>query len=137
VDAAHGLDQPPFRQLLDLMQNELAWVKVSGAERVSSVGPPFTDAIPFAQALIAAAPERVLWGTDFPHPNVKWMPDDGALVDLFARITQDPALRHRVLVDNPTRLAWSDAAGSREPAATRGRHPATDPAQFPPTELQR
>ena len=68
------------------MANPLAWVKVSGAERVSSAGPPFRDAVPFAAALIDAAPVRVLWGTDFPHPNVKWMPNDGALVDLFAAV---------------------------------------------------
>jgi predicted TIM-barrel fold metal-dependent hydrolase len=117
VDAAQGQDQPPFRELLALMRNELAWVKVSGAERVSSAGPPFADAIPFAQALIAAAPDRVLWGTDFPHPNVKWMPDDGVLVDLFARFTQDPALRRKVLVDNPTRLAWNDAVLERDQGA--------------------
>ena len=94
-----------------------SWVKVSGAERVSSAGPPFADAIPFAQALLAAAPDRVLWGTDFPHPNVRWMPDDGALVDLFARFTQNPALRRKVLVDNPTRLAWNDAVLERDQGA--------------------
>ena len=109
VDAALGLEQKPFRLLLELMRNELAWVKVSGAERVSSAGPPFHDAIPFAAALLHAAPDRTLWGTDFPHPNVKWMPNDGELVDLFARFSDDEALRRKVLVDNPTRLAWSDA----------------------------
>ena len=110
ADAAHGIDQAPFRVLLELMRNELAWVKVSGAERVSSAGRPFDDAIPFAQALMRVAPDRTLWGTDFPHPNVKWMPNDGELVDLFARFTEDETLRKKVLVDNPSRLAWSDAA---------------------------
>jgi 2-pyrone-4,6-dicarboxylate lactonase len=110
VDAAQGLEQKPFRLLLDLLRNELAWVKISGAERVSSAGKPFADAIPFAAALLRAAPDRVLWGTDFPHPNVKWMPNDGDLVDLFARFTADAAMRHKVLVDNPTRLCWGDAA---------------------------
>ena len=109
VDAARGVEQEPFRRLLELMRNELAWVKVSGAERVSSTGKPFYDAIAFARALIQAAPDRVLWGTDFPHPNVKWMPNDGELVDLFARFTDDERLRHKVLVDNPARLCWSDA----------------------------
>ena len=90
--------------LLDLMANPLAWVKVSGAERVSSAGPPFHDAIPFAAALIDAAPDRVLWGTDFPHPNVKWMPNDGALVDLFPLFAPDEGIRRKVLVDNPERL---------------------------------
>ena len=107
VEAGHGLDQKPFRQLLDLMKNERAWVKVSGSERVSSAGRPFHDAMPFARALIEAAPGRVLWGTDFPHPNVKWMPNDGELVDLFAKTCDDEALRRKILVDNPTRLYWS------------------------------
>jgi predicted TIM-barrel fold metal-dependent hydrolase len=107
VAAAHGVDQPAFRLLLELMANPLAWVKVSGAERVSSAGPPFHDAVPFAAALIDAGSDRVLWGTDFPHPNVKWMPNDGALVDLFPRFTADDAVRRKVLVDNPSRLYWS------------------------------
>jgi 2-pyrone-4,6-dicarboxylate lactonase len=109
VQAAGGLEQKPFQSLLLLMKNPLAWVKVSGAERVSSEGAPFHDAIPFAQALMEAAPERVLWGTDWPHPNVKWMPDDGELVDLFALFSNDEALRRKVLVENPARLYWSDA----------------------------
>lgn len=106
VKADAGVAQKPFRMLLDLMHNPLAWVKVSGAERVSASGPPFHDAIPFAQALLEVAPERVLWGTDWPHPNVKWMPNDGRLVDLFAMFFEDEALRHRVLVENPARLYW-------------------------------
>jgi len=108
VDAKHGLDQKPFRHLLELMKNELAWIKVSGPERVSSAGKPFHDAMPFARALIAAAPDRVLWGTDFPHPNVKWMPNDGELVDLFAATVPDDATRKKILVDNPARLYWTD-----------------------------
>ncbi len=108
VQAAGGLEQKPFRTLLGLMKNPLAWVKVSGAERVSSAGPPFHDAIPFAHALMEAAPERVLWGTDWPHPNVKWIPNDGKLVDLFALFSNDEALRRRVLVENPARLYWKE-----------------------------
>ncbi|HEY6241575.1 MAG TPA: amidohydrolase family protein [Burkholderiales bacterium] len=107
VQASHGVDQRPFRMLLDLMKNPLAWVKVSGPERVSTAGKPFRDAIPFAAALVEAAPDRVLWGTDFPHPNVKVMPNDGELVDLFARIVSGESLRKRILVDNPARLYWS------------------------------
>jgi predicted TIM-barrel fold metal-dependent hydrolase len=107
VEAKHGLDQKPFRELLDLMKNELAWVKVSGPERISSGGKPFHDAIPFARALIAAAPDRVLWGTDFPHPNVKVMPNDGELVDLFAMMVEDEPMRKKILVDNPARLYWA------------------------------
>jgi 2-pyrone-4,6-dicarboxylate lactonase len=107
VKAAHGLDQKPFRLLLELMKNELAWVKVSGPERISAGGKPFHDAVPFARALIDAAPDRVLWGTDFPHPNVKVMPNDGELVDLFALFTDDEDRRRQVLVDNPARLYWA------------------------------
>ena len=107
VNASKGLDQPPFRLLLDLMKNELAWVKISGPERISAAGKPFQDAVPFARALVEAAPDRILWGTDFPHPNVRVMPNDGELLDLFATVTNDDGLRHRVLVDNPTRLYWS------------------------------
>jgi predicted TIM-barrel fold metal-dependent hydrolase len=110
VEARHGLDQKPFRLLLDLMRNERAWIKVSGPERVSSAGKPFHDAIPFARALIEAAPDRVLWGTDFPHPNVKWMPNDGELVDLFAETCDDEGIRRKILVDNPTKLYWADKA---------------------------
>lgn len=109
VEARHGTGQRPFRLLLELMRNGLAWVKVSGPERISSVGKPFHDAIPFAKALIEAAPERVLWGTDFPHPNVKWMPNDGELVDLFAACCDDGALRGKILVENPTRLYWPES----------------------------
>jgi predicted TIM-barrel fold metal-dependent hydrolase len=107
VQAGHGLDQQPFRMLLQLMKNPLAWVKVSGPERISTAGKPFEDALPFVAALVEAAPERVLWGTDFPHPNVKTMPNDGELVDLFARAVPDESLRRRVLVENPARLYWS------------------------------
>ena len=108
VVAKNGLAQEPFRLLLDLMKHERVWVKVSGAERVSSTGKPYADAIPYARALVATAPERVLWGTDYPHPNVKEMPNDGEQVDLFAQTVEDDALRRRVLVDNPTRLYWND-----------------------------
>jgi len=107
VSAEHGTGQPAFRQLLALMKdNDRAWIKVSGPERVSVAGKPFYDAVPFAQALIAAAPDRVMWGTDFPHPNVKWMPNDGEQVDLFAKMCTDDATRKKILVDNPTRLYW-------------------------------
>jgi len=108
VNAALGLDQPAFRQLLELMKDDSAWVKVTGPERVSAAGPPFTDAIPFAQALIKAAPERVLWGTDFPHPNVKHMPNDGHLVDLLGLMAPDPQTLKTIVVDNPTKLYWAN-----------------------------
>jgi 2-pyrone-4,6-dicarboxylate lactonase len=105
VKAADGLRQPPFQALLELMKLETCWVKVCGAERVSSAGSPFHDAVPFAQALIAAAPDRVLWGTDWPHPNIaRHMPNDGDLVDLLPRIATDAATRDKLLVDNAERL---------------------------------
>ena len=104
VKASDGLEQKPFQTLLGFLKNENFWVKVCGAERVSSKGPPFDDALPFAQALIAAAPDRILWGTDWPHPNVKWMPNDGDLMDFFAQMATTPALQKKILVDNPARL---------------------------------
>lgn len=105
---ADGIEQAPFQSLLALMRNNpRAWVKISGAERISAAGAPFRDAIPFAAQLIAAAPERVLWGTDFPHPNITGdMPNDGELVNLFAEMCPDEALRHQILVENPDRLYW-------------------------------
>lgn len=103
VPVRDGLDQAPFRLLLELLKRPNWWVKVSGAERISDTGPPFTDAIPFAQRLVAAAPDRVLWGTDWPHPNVRWEPDEADLVDLLPRFANAAALQ-QLLVDNPARL---------------------------------
>jgi predicted TIM-barrel fold metal-dependent hydrolase len=103
VPVRDGLDQIPFRLLLELLKRPNWWVKVSGAERISETGPPFADAIPFAQRLIAAAPDRVLWGTDWPHPNVRWEPDEADLVDLLPRFADAAALQ-QLLVDNPARL---------------------------------
>jgi 2-pyrone-4,6-dicarboxylate lactonase len=106
VRAQDGLEQEPFRRLLSLLRdNPLAWVKVCGGERVSVGKRPFDDAIPFASALIESAPDRVLWGTDWPHPNIsKDMPNDGGLVDLMYRFCPDAGLRQKLLVDNPMRL---------------------------------
>ena len=109
VVAKNGLDQRPFKLMLDLMREERVWTKVSGFERVSSAGKPFHDAMPYARALVEAAPDRVLWGTDYPHPNVKEMPNDGEQVDLFAQTITDEAIRKRILVDNPSRLYWPEA----------------------------
>jgi predicted TIM-barrel fold metal-dependent hydrolase len=103
VPVADGLDQAPFRILLDLLERPNYWVKVSGAERISAEGPPFRDAVPFARRLIEAAPDRTLWGTDWPHPNVRWDPDEADLVDLLPAFG-DAAALHRVLVDNPAKL---------------------------------
>src|SRR5687767_4632798 len=105
VKAADGLEQEPFKVLLGFMRNQNTWVKICGAERVSCKGPPFDDAVPFAQALIDAAPDRILWGTDWPHPNVgRHMPNDGDLVDLFPLMAPDPGTQRRIPVENPARL---------------------------------
>ncbi len=109
VKAADGLEQQPFQSLLTLYRvNPLAWIKISGAERVSVGKRPFRDAVPFAQALIAIDAGRLLWGTDWPHPNItRDMPNDGELVDLLGEMCPDVAVRNRILVDNPTRMYWS------------------------------
>jgi predicted TIM-barrel fold metal-dependent hydrolase len=103
VEAAAGLAQEPFRVLLEFVRHDNVWVKISGAERVAPA-PPFTDAVPFARALAVAAPDRVLWGSDWPHPNVRHMPNDGDLVDLLPLMLPDAQMQRRVLVDNPARL---------------------------------
>ena len=109
VKAAEGLDQKPFQSLLALYRNNpLAWIKICGAERVSVGKRPFRDAVPFAQALIAIDPGRLLWGTDWPHPNIsRDMPNDGELVDLLGEMCPDASTRKRILVDNPTTMYWS------------------------------
>lgn len=106
VQTADGIDQEPFQYLLDLLaRDERAWVKISGAERLTANdGPPYDDVVPFARAVVEVAPDRVLWGTDWPHPNVRHMPDDGDLVDALADIVPDEATRNMILVDNPTTL---------------------------------
>ena len=102
VEAARGVDQPPMRALLELAKLEHAWIKVSGSERIAK--PPFDDAVPIAAALIAARPDRVLWGTDFPHPNLAVEVDEVDLVDLVPRFADTPALQRQLLVDNPAVL---------------------------------
>jgi len=109
VPTDKGVHQPAFKILCDFMRRENWWVKVCGAERISTAGPPFYDAVPYAQALIRIAPERILWGTDFPHPNIKkHMPNDGDLVDLIPLIMPDEAIQRQILVDNPVRLYGFD-----------------------------
>jgi 2-pyrone-4,6-dicarboxylate lactonase len=104
VDAAGGVEQPAFLALLEQVRRENCWVKVSGADRVSTAGPPFHDALPFAGALIAAAPDRVLWGTDFPHSNPRHIvEDDASLLELLP-LMADQAGLERLLVKNPARL---------------------------------
>ncbi len=107
VPAAAGLDQPGLRALIDLARLEHCWIKVSGAERISM--PPYDQAVPIARALIEAAPERVLWGTDFPHPNATHVADEAELVDLLPRYAPDALAQRRLLVDNPARLYGFDS----------------------------
>ena len=109
VLASDGVQQKPFDTLLALLKrDEKCWVKISGAERVSTAGPPFHDAVPFARGLVEAAPDRIIWGTDWPHPNVRVMPNDGDLVDLIPLFAPEPELQHRILVTNPARLFGFD-----------------------------
>jgi len=105
LKAGDGLASPAMQALLGLAQVPQAWVKVSGIDRIASGKRPFAEGLPFVRALAEALPDRCLWGTDWPHPNVAGdMPDDGELVDLFFEACPDAALRQRILVDNPARL---------------------------------
>ena len=111
VPVERGLASKPFRRLRDLLTSDSKfWVKISCPERLSRTGPPYyADVDPIAEELLRAAPDRVLWGTDWPHPNMKsHMPDDGALVDRIMTLCDTPALCRQVLVDNPARLYWAD-----------------------------
>jgi predicted TIM-barrel fold metal-dependent hydrolase len=105
---AGGLRQEACQLLLELLADPRAWIKLSGPERISATlarqgAFPYDDVVPFARQLLAAAPDRTVWGTDWPHPNVREMPDDGDLVDLLAHYG-DAAQLQRLLVDNPARL---------------------------------
>jgi predicted TIM-barrel fold metal-dependent hydrolase len=114
VTPAGGLDQPAFRLLLDLLREDRFWVKICSFDKLSGVpqarvenGLPFMDMVPYAKAVIAAAPDRVIWGSDWPHGNTFTpgrTPNEGDLLDLLAHIVPDEALRTRILVDNPMRL---------------------------------
>jgi predicted TIM-barrel fold metal-dependent hydrolase len=105
IDASAGLQQPAFQKLLSLVRrDEKCWVKITGPERISRSGPPFHDAVAYARTLIETAPDRVLWGTDWPHPNVPYMPNDGDLIDLVPLYAPDEQHRRLLLVDNPARL---------------------------------
>jgi predicted TIM-barrel fold metal-dependent hydrolase len=113
IDPSRGLGQPAFQLLLDLLNNENFWVKVTGADKLcktavdSYFGLPFVDVVPFARAVIAAAPDRVLWGTDWPHSNnfaPGKTPNDGDLMDLLALFAPEESTRKRILVDNPVAL---------------------------------
>lgn len=109
-DIGKGADHEDFRKLVSLLDRQHnIWTKVSCPERLSDKGPPcYSDVVPFAGTLVARFPDRVLWGTDWPHPNMKsHMPDDGDLVDVIPRIAVTKAHQRALLVDNPMRLYWS------------------------------
>lgn len=105
IDATLGVNQPGFQLLCRLLAEGRLWAKVSGAYRSSKRYPDYPDARAFHEALVAANPEHVIWGSDWPHPRLgEAMPDDGHLLDLFNAWTPDAALRRKILVDNPAQL---------------------------------
>lgn len=112
-DVSKPVEHADFQQFIALMaENEHIWTKVTCPERLTIDGPPYDDVVPFARTLVDRFPDRVLWGTDWPHPNMKsHMPDDGALVDMIPRIATDTAKQQALLVDNPMRLYWPEVKG--------------------------
>lgn len=102
VPSAAGINQDPLRKLIELSRLENCWIKVCGAERISM--PPYSAAVPIARVLVEVNPTRVLWGTDFPHPNATHEADEGELVDLVRQFAVDAQMQRRLLVDNPARL---------------------------------
>ena len=110
-DVTKPVDGPGFELFVRLLREHAnVWSKVSCPERLSRSGPPeYDDVVPFARRIVEAFPDRVLWGTDWPHPNLKGdMPDDGKLVDFLPRIAVTPELQRKLLVDNPMRLYWPE-----------------------------
>ncbi|MGB0494094.1 MAG: amidohydrolase family protein [Paracoccaceae bacterium] len=107
-DVGKGINAPEFHSFIDLMsENKNIWTKVTCPERLTINGPPYDDVIPFYRTIVEQFEDRVLWGTDWPHPNMKsHMPDDGALVDYIPRITEDPERQKKLLITNPMRLYW-------------------------------
>ncbi len=114
IDPGAGLAQPAFELLLDLLGDARFWTKICCVDKISTrpeahveAGLPFADVIPFARAAIAAAPDRVIWGSDWPHGNTfapGRTPNEGDLLDLLAEMAPDDASRRAILVDNPARL---------------------------------
>lgn len=110
-DVTAGLNSPNFTLFQKIMENEKFWCKTSCPERLSKEGPEknYSDILPFMRLLIENYSERVLWGTDWPHPNMKsHMPDDGKLVNILEEIAPTPELQRKLLVDNPMRLYWDN-----------------------------
>ncbi len=104
LDIGEGIGGEAFSALRRLLDRGNVWVKLSGTDRITKQGYPYSDAVPFARLLAEHAPERVVWGTDWPHPNHKAVPNDGELVDLIAEIAPDEKTRHLMLVTNPEKL---------------------------------
>jgi 2-pyrone-4,6-dicarboxylate lactonase len=110
-DTALGVEAPGFQALLRLLRGGRAWCKLSAPYRTARVQPGYSDIDPFARALVAAAPDRLVWGSDWPHVNMeqgKPMPSDGALLDKLADWAPDEATRRKILVVNPERLYGFD-----------------------------
>lgn len=110
-DVSLPVEGPEFQRFVTMMAgHENIWSKVTCPERLSVTGPPsYDDVVPFARHLVERFPDRVLWGTDWPHPNMKThMPDDGRLVDFIPRIATTAEAQRRLLVDNPMRLYWPE-----------------------------
>ncbi len=109
-DVKNGLYHAGFKSFISLMENNpCIWTKVTCPERLTVSGPPYDDVVPFYQAIIDQFEDRVLWGTDWPHPNMKsHMPDDGALVDYIPRIARTTRQRQKLLITNPMRLYWPE-----------------------------
>lgn len=110
-DVSQPVDGPEFGLFLKLLrEHDNFWSKVTCPERLSQSGPPdYDDVVPFGRRVVEEFPDRVLWGTDWPHPNMKsHMPDDGKLVDFIPKIAPTPELQHKLLVDNPMRLYWPE-----------------------------
>lgn len=109
-DVTKPVDGPEFELFVKLMrEHPNIWSKVSCPDRLSKSGAPeYEDVVRFARRIVETFPDRVLWGTDWPHPNMKsHMPDDGALVDFVPKVATTAALQRQLLVDNPMRLYWS------------------------------
>ena len=111
-DVTKSPDDPEFARFLQFMELDNIWSKVTCPERLSKSGPPtYDDFVPFARTVVERFPDRVLWGTDWPHPNLNMvghMPDDGTLVDLIPRIAPRAELQRKLLIDNPMRLYWPE-----------------------------
>ena len=107
-DVSAGVDDERFQRFIEfLAENENVWTKVSCPERLTVAGPPYDDVVPFARTLVERFSRRVLWGTDWPHPNMKsHVPDEGVLVDVIPRVATDAGRRRALLVDNPMALYW-------------------------------